>query len=151
MVSHNRHFIHYIANKIWWIEDGEIREYPGTYGEFVDWYAKQEEQKKFTESTLKQTAPKQEKVPVAAKKEVNPTNTRELKQVKQQLEETEKQVTQLEQQQAALEKELARPDVFSNSDRLQEVNTQYTANKAKLEMTQEKWEELMLKVEELES
>ncbi len=36
-VSHDRHFISGVANKIWYIEDQEIKEYPGTYQEFVDW------------------------------------------------------------------------------------------------------------------
>ncbi|MGB5979652.1 MAG: ABC-F family ATP-binding cassette domain-containing protein, partial [Cyclobacteriaceae bacterium] len=37
VVSHNRHFINEVANKIWYIEDREIKEYPGTYKEFVYW------------------------------------------------------------------------------------------------------------------
>src|SRR5690606_2701945 len=33
-VSHDRHFISKIANKIWWIEDAQIKEYLGTYEEW---------------------------------------------------------------------------------------------------------------------
>ena len=36
-VSHDRTFISRVANKIWWIENGVIREYPGTYDEYNDW------------------------------------------------------------------------------------------------------------------
>lgn len=92
----------------------------------------------------------QEKAPPAAKKEVNPSNDRERKMVQQQLEEVEKQVTALEKQEAELENEMAKPDVFGNPDRLQEVNTQYIAVKEKLEKTQSQWEDLMLRMEELE-
>lgn len=153
VVSHNRHFIQHIANKIWWIEDGEIKEYPGTYGEFVWWYAQQQEEKKSLATNGKQqtsTAPKQEKAPPAAKKEVSPANDKERKQVQRQLEDAEKQVTELENQQTAIEKELAKPDVFGNPERLQEVNNRYTAVKTKLDKTQEQWEELMMRLEELE-
>jgi ATP-binding cassette subfamily F protein 3 len=150
VVSHNRHFIQYIANKIWWIEDGEIREYPGTYGEFVVWQAKQLEKKKAEEPTTKQaSAPVQEKAAPAAKKEVNPSNDKERRKLQQQLEEVEKQVTALEKQEASLENELAKPDVFGNPDRLQEVNSQYTAVKEKLEKAQSQWEDLMMRLEEL--
>jgi ATP-binding cassette subfamily F protein 3 len=40
VVSHNRHFISQIANKIWYIEDHQIKEYPGTYDEYEYWRKK---------------------------------------------------------------------------------------------------------------
>jgi ATP-binding cassette subfamily F protein 3 len=153
VVSHNRHFIQHIANKIWWIEGGEIKEYPGTYTEFVWWYSQQEEERKLQPATTKQavqTPPKQEKAQTAAKKEVNPTQDKERKQLQRQLEENEKLITDLEMQQATLEKELAKPEVFGNPDRLQEVNKQYTSLKSQLEQSQAQWETLMLRLEELE-
>jgi len=39
-VSHDRTFISRVANKIWWIENGKLKEYPGTYDEFNEWMAK---------------------------------------------------------------------------------------------------------------
>ena len=40
LVSHDRYFVKEVANKIWWIEDQQIKEYPGTYEEFVWWKEK---------------------------------------------------------------------------------------------------------------
>lgn len=37
LVSHDRYFISKTANKIWEIEDHKIREFKGTYEEWVDW------------------------------------------------------------------------------------------------------------------
>lgn len=34
-VSHNRYFIEKLANKVWWIEDQDVREYPGSYKEYL--------------------------------------------------------------------------------------------------------------------
>jgi len=34
-VSHNRYFIEKLANKVWWIQDEDVREYPGTYKEYL--------------------------------------------------------------------------------------------------------------------
>ncbi len=149
VVSHNRHFIQHIANKIWWIEDGIIKEYPGTYHEFVWWQSQQEAEKK-GQSAPAQPTPKQEKAAPAVKKEANPGNDKERKQVQRQLEDAEKLVTELEQQVAALENELSKPEVFGNPNRLQEVNTQYAGVKEKLEQAQDHWETLMLRLEELE-
>lgn len=39
IVSHDRHFITRVANKIWYIEDKQIKEYPGTYEEYIYWQA----------------------------------------------------------------------------------------------------------------
>ncbi len=40
LVSHDRHFISEVANKIWYIEDQHIKEYPGTYAEYEIWRKK---------------------------------------------------------------------------------------------------------------
>ncbi len=37
LVSHDRYFISKTANKIWEIDDHKIREFKGTYEEWVDW------------------------------------------------------------------------------------------------------------------
>ena len=42
LVSHDRHFISRVANKIWEIEDYKIREFKGTYAEWEDWKARRE-------------------------------------------------------------------------------------------------------------
>jgi ATP-binding cassette subfamily F protein 3 len=34
-VSHNRYFIEKLANKVWWIEDQDVKEYPGNYSEYL--------------------------------------------------------------------------------------------------------------------
>jgi ATP-binding cassette subfamily F protein 3 len=45
-VSHDRHFVSKIANKIWEIEDYKIVEFKGTYAEWEEWKAKREAAKK---------------------------------------------------------------------------------------------------------
>lgn len=37
VVSHDRHFVTQVANKIWYIEDQQIREYPGDYTAYEYW------------------------------------------------------------------------------------------------------------------
>jgi ATP-binding cassette subfamily F protein 3 len=39
VVSHDRYFVTNIANKIWYIEDYEIKEYPGYFDEYEVWQA----------------------------------------------------------------------------------------------------------------
>lgn len=42
LVSHDRYFISKAANKIWEIIDGEIKEFKGTYAEWVEWKERME-------------------------------------------------------------------------------------------------------------
>ncbi|MEO0472203.1 MAG: ABC-F family ATP-binding cassette domain-containing protein [Bacteroidota bacterium] len=42
LVSHDRYFLEQVANKIWYIEDQQIKEYPGTYAEYAAWKKRQE-------------------------------------------------------------------------------------------------------------
>lgn len=37
LVSHDRHFVARVATKIWYLEDLQIKEYPGTYEEYIYW------------------------------------------------------------------------------------------------------------------
>ena len=39
VVSHDRYFVSSIANKIWYLEDHEIKEYPGSFDEYEVWQA----------------------------------------------------------------------------------------------------------------
>ncbi|MCH1472683.1 MAG: ATP-binding cassette domain-containing protein, partial [Bacteroidia bacterium] len=58
-VSHNRYFIEKLANKVWWIEDQDVKEYPGSYTEYL--YKVQHAQKQVsTQISQKQRTDKKE-------------------------------------------------------------------------------------------
>ena len=58
-VSHNRYFIEKLANKVWWIEDQDVKEYPGSYTEYL--YKVQHAQKQVsTQISQKQRTNKKE-------------------------------------------------------------------------------------------
>ncbi len=37
VISHDRFFVENVATKIWYIEDYQLKEYPGTYAEYEQW------------------------------------------------------------------------------------------------------------------
>ena len=41
LVSHDRHFVQQVATKIWYLADKQIKEYPGTYDEYMYWQQEQ--------------------------------------------------------------------------------------------------------------
>lgn len=42
MVSHDRYFINNVADEIWWIEDEQVKVYPGTYKEYLNYQSNRE-------------------------------------------------------------------------------------------------------------
>jgi ATP-binding cassette subfamily F protein 3 len=67
VVSHNRHFVSQIANKIWYIENHEIKEYPGTYEEYEYWKkeSRMNELQRVNNQTQKEKKPKPKAKPAA--------------------------------------------------------------------------------------
>lgn len=155
IVSHNRYFVSNVANKIWYIDDHEIKVYPGTYEEYEIW------REKNTKNQLEQTAaPKaQAKVeskpvskPLSAEESIKKSeNEKTLKKKQKDLEAIEQHITLLEQKVAEAEEELAKPEVYGNPDRLLSTNQQYEKVKSELQAKNEQWELLELEIEKLQA
>ncbi|MCH7401186.1 ABC-F family ATP-binding cassette domain-containing protein [Belliella kenyensis] len=148
-VSHDRHFIRGVANKIWYIEDQEIKEYPGTYEEFLNWKAKQDAEALVTAKT--EAAPK---VVVAKRREINQTEAnqvkKELKKKQRELEIVEEELMGIEEQKITLESEMASPEVFADSQKLEAVNLKYQKIKDQEAKINAQWEQLVEEIEQLE-
>ncbi|MBE8712125.1 ABC-F family ATP-binding cassette domain-containing protein [Sphingobacterium hungaricum] len=145
VVSHDRYFLDNVANKIWFIEDKEIKEYPGTYEEYEIWNSKRD---------LK-SEPKKEKKPKAEPKKEKPAPTDDVKQTIQkknrELNVLEQLMNTQEAEVKALELELANEDIYSDAVKLQEYTRNYNSAKATFEKTQAQWEELAEEIMGLES
>ncbi|MCU0451698.1 MAG: ABC-F family ATP-binding cassette domain-containing protein [Bernardetiaceae bacterium] len=133
VISHDRHFVSQIANKIWWIEDRAIREYLGSYDEFVYWQAKNNgpaDQKMEKRANLSKE-----------KKENRPAKS---------LEETEAKITALEQEKKELEYELGQPGVYQHPPALGELQRKLAKVEGELKTHNAAWEKLAEEVENLE-
>src|SRR5690606_23723189 len=104
VVSHDRYLLDNVANKIWFIEDQQIKEYPGTYAEYEDWQSKRQAQSaKENREQAKNNKPKEEKKSESSPK--SEPNARQEQQAKQKridslnrkLSDVEKQVSESEQ------------------------------------------------------
>ncbi|MFY0652981.1 MAG: ABC-F family ATP-binding cassette domain-containing protein [Cyclobacteriaceae bacterium] len=147
VVSHDRHFVSDIANKIWYIENQEIKEYPGTYEEFVWWKEKQDAKSNSNPKAIDKK-PKQEKQKSSKPKATS--DQKELSKLKKELQNIEDQIEKFEQQKSNLESDLANPDNFSDSEKLQELNTEYEKVSGELEVLNDRWETVGIQIEQLE-
>ncbi len=142
IVSHDRHFINEVADTIWFIEDHQIKSYPGTYEEYEDWQSR-----RVTKPVHNQTAvntSKSEKKPPRKKNK----ETSQAKELEAQLKKVEDLIGQLESDQVQLEEKLADPTVYGNPDRLQEVSEAFENNQQKLSQLNTQWDELAEKVDQ---
>ncbi len=141
VVSHDRDFISNVANKIWWIEDHKIREYPGTYEEWEWYYAKEQEARKnhLPPPPMPKEKPKEEE-------SVKPKVDNSAKLVEKEIAEIEGQIGRLEKEIAELESQMAKQETFSDAKKMEEVNGRYKAKKEELTGLNEKWESLVEKI-----
>lgn len=152
VVSHDRHFVESIANKIWYIEDHQIKEYPGTYAEYNTWMEERgmvPDNAPAKLATLKET--NQEKPKSAAPKPVTNQNKQNLVKIQKQIAELEEKVTLLEDSKVLLETELAQPEIFSDSKKLAETKRKYDLVSKELEEAGQAWEDAMLQMEAVEN
>ncbi|MBC7935710.1 MAG: ABC-F family ATP-binding cassette domain-containing protein [Rhizobacter sp.] len=149
LVSHDRFFISRIANKIWEIDDHKIREFKGTYTEWVDW-----KERRAKEMAANKAVVKEEVKPVV--KETKPASNlnndakKELQKLKTKFKTLEEQLEKLKANKTKLEAALADPDVYSDKQKFIQAEANY--NKANRELTDAnaEYEKLFEQIMELE-
>ncbi|PWG80709.1 ABC-F family ATP-binding cassette domain-containing protein [Pararcticibacter amylolyticus] len=146
VVSHDRYLLDNVANKIWFIEDQKIKEYPGTYAEYEEWQAKRAV-----------SAPKE--APAQQKKEEKPApkpqaqhddKSKQLKKLNLTLQQLEDKISQLEKEIKDAELELSKEEIYQDQAKLKTANERYQKAKTELQTSQADWEGLAEQIMELE-
>ena len=130
LVSHDRHFLSQVANKIWWIEDEQVKEYPGTYQEFSWWW----EENRQTKTTQKQAIKKK------GNARVKPRHNEEKQKVTKGLKKLENKIEKLEINIEKIEKQLADSKTYENSEEYELLISNYNEKKAALDEEMKQWE-----------
>jgi ATP-binding cassette subfamily F protein 3 len=145
-VSHDRYFLDNVANKIWYIEDQDINQYPGTYAEYEEWNSAR--QKQISLGTLKEVKkekPVKEKPKPQATDEIN----KQVKKLNVLLQDLENQVSDKEKLVKSIENEMADENLYSDAQKLKEANGRYAIAKESLGALQLHWEEVAVEIESL--
>jgi ATP-binding cassette subfamily F protein 3 len=170
-VSHDRHFVSKIANKIWEIEDHKIIEFKGTYAEWEDWKERRvaaaknaESTGKGPESVVKNAPAKTEKEPalknepaVAGNLEVNhqkgPVDKevkKEYQKNKNRFQQIEEKLAQLNNSKVELEQSMASPDSYTNKEKFHQTELAYKKVIEEFAILNKEYEIVFEKVMELE-
>jgi ATP-binding cassette, subfamily F, member 3 len=144
VISHDRFFVENVATKIWYIEDYQLKEYPGTYAEYEQWQDERDRAAKKNGAQLP-TPPKTAKpAEVAAPKpSTNGHSNGSAKKSPKELQEVETRITTLEKELAQYEAQLADAGTYSNAAKLKDATVKFDAVKKELETLTKRWEELV--------
>ena len=146
-VSHDRHFIKGVANKIWYIDNYEIKEYPGTYAEYEEWRSRQ------VEEAVPEVKVKPEKKEPQKPRINNPEAQqakKELRRSEDELERIEQEIEKLEEQKAVFEQKMADPELYNDEEKAQKTQGEYQKLADKLAGVNQKWEALVEKISSLQ-
>jgi ATP-binding cassette subfamily F protein 3 len=155
LVSHDRYFISKTANKIWEIEDQQIREFKGTYEEWVAWkerMAEKQEPKKTSSASPGQTAAnKPEKATRPVTFQVgNKEAKKELQKQQRIFQQLEINIAGLSGQKDELEKQLIDPAVYSDKNKFIVVEKSLEKIAQELSRANLQYEEAFEKIMQLE-
>ncbi len=147
-VSHDRHFIKGVANKIWYIEDQQIKEYPGTYAEYETWNADRVEVKP---SVSAKKPVKKETAPVVKSPTEVQLAKKDLKKLEEKLSELETEINKLEKVKTELEEKMADPQFYQQEEKeSQKIQDSYQRATVKLGKINSEWESLVDQISSLQ-
>jgi ATP-binding cassette subfamily F protein 3 len=166
LVSHDRYFISKTANKIWEIVDYKIKEFKGTYEEWVDWKErnlkakeqvvkeKEQEKKELEVKNKKQeTTPADKPVkphPDPSSSPVNKEAKKELQKLQRQFQKLEEEIAQANQTKSNLELQLSSPDIYSDKQKFLQTEEKYKEINNRLRLLNQSYEQVFEKIMELE-
>jgi ATP-binding cassette subfamily F protein 3 len=154
LVSHDRYFISRIANKIWEIDNHQIREFKGSYAEWEDW--KERRDKAEAESKkLQVAAPKVEKAEVKVEKVpekiISNDAKKELQKLKNRFKQLEEKLVVLNTNKNTLENKLADPTVYGDKSKFITAESEYKKSVEELNVANLEYEKVFEQIMEMES
>jgi len=154
VVSHDRFFLAEIANKIWFIENHKLKEYPGTYAEYEEWM-----ERRRLNGELPDPASNKREKPVEVEPVIQDTGTvvadkknkKELKKLADTVKQLEDQLEALKKQKQDLEQSLSQPEVYADAAKAKALNASLQSITNQLEEIQARWETAFAELIEAES
>ena len=139
IVSHDRHFLDALSERVLEIRDGNLYDYPGNYSWFLE---KREESLTPAVADSKPSA--------KTKSPKRDENLREIREVKKVISQEEKNISGHESRVAEIDGLLCLPETLKDSQKVQALMTERANLSRELEESYSRWEELSLKLEQLQ-
>lgn len=161
-VSHDRYFINKTADRILELFENRFDNYIGNYDYYLE---KREDVRRYGADILNPDASARAKAMKAAVQEPLPEVKSEnkldweqqkeqqakLRKLQNELKRTEEEIQKLEARNAALDEEMAKPEIAANVGKLMEIHREQEANAARLEALYDTWERVSEELENQEA
>ena len=149
VVSHDRFFLSQIANKIWYIDNRELKSYPGTYDEYLYWT--ESEARKAEQAQAAEVKAQAEKTIKTIKPSADKEKKKEAQKLNNQLKKIEESLNVLKMQKEQLLQQMALPENVSHEGKMKLLNMQFRQMELELIEANSEWENCYLKVMEAEA
>jgi ATP-binding cassette subfamily F protein 3 len=158
LVSHDRYFISKTANKIWEIVDHEIKEFKGSYDEWVAWnerMAKQQASNGKKDVVEKKEEPKKkEETPKTQSQQTNHAITtlkNDLKLLQKKFAKIEEEVNAISNQMLQIETDLALPENYMDAQKFAKLEADYKVVQENKNIADKNYERMFEEIMELEN
>jgi ATP-binding cassette subfamily F protein 3 len=158
LVSHDRYFISKTANKIWEIVDHEIKEFKGSYDEWVAWnerMAKQQASNGKKDVVEKKEEPKKkEETPKTQSQQSNHAITtlkNDLKLLQKKFAKIEEEVNAISNQMLQIETDLALPENYMDAQKFAKLEADYKVVQENKNIADKNYERMFEEIMELEN
>jgi ATP-binding cassette, subfamily F, member 3 len=151
LVSHDRYFISKTANKIWEIEDFRIKEFKGTYNEWVEWNKRMLAQGKPASAKPKtdKPLPEQQK-PAVVVQTVSKEAKKQLQKQQKLVEQLEADINRLQSESNRLEGQLSAPEIYADRQKFLVAESEYKKAALSLNIARQQYDVALEKLMELE-
>jgi ATP-binding cassette subfamily F protein 3 len=156
LVSHDRHLINAVANKVLVITEGKAETFPGNYDDFQTIWKKRLQSPEFeTKQPVEQSETNVVSKKSREQKRLEATWRNELSRMKaplaQRMEIIEQTIEGITSRLEELNHLLAQPDTYENGTDIRQLNREYTELRSSLEKHNLEWEKTALELEALEN
>jgi ATP-binding cassette subfamily F protein 3 len=149
MVSHDRQFIENVANKIWYIENQKIKEYPGTLNEYLYWMDNRSGSHQPNTNTIETFSANVVKEKNHAEYLEQKEFKKKVRSIKKDLQQVEERIEVLEKQKSDMENEMSIPGNYADHEKLNILTAALDKTNQDLEALHERWEELFMALDDL--
>lgn len=155
VVSHDRYFLDRLVNRVLELEEGKLRDWPGSFRDYIERKAFFQEKRE----EARTTTPKQDSVKGSARKtkeqrraEAERRNklSKQRRQIQSQMDELTQEIERLEKRKSELEAQFSDEEVYRRGEQMKELKKEYDKICIELPKLYEKWTRLEIQNEQLE-
>lgn len=153
LVSHDRYFVNQTCNKIWEIENYKIKEFVGNFEEWEEWKQRLSEKSKVKNEKVLPVITKEVKVEPKQnnqKNSIDKNAQKELQKTQRQFQQVEEKIASLTKRKTELESALSSPEIYTDSNKFSQTETDYKNISQQLEKANAEYEVVFEKMMELE-